>query len=43
MSFNQGDKWKALISRYIGTIPPSGVKVRINSVSPVVAREPVTA
>lgn len=22
--FNQGDKWKALISKYIGTIPVSG-------------------
>jgi hypothetical protein len=24
MSFNQGAKWKALISAYIGTIPLSG-------------------
>jgi hypothetical protein len=23
-SFSQGGKWKALISKYIGTIPPSG-------------------
>jgi hypothetical protein len=25
-SFSQGAKWKALISRYIGTIPLSGVE-----------------
>ena len=24
ISFSQGAEWKALISRYIGTIPPSG-------------------
>ena len=24
ISFSQGARWKALISKYIGTIPPSG-------------------
>jgi hypothetical protein len=24
INFNQGDKWKAAINRYIGTIPPNG-------------------
>ena len=24
INFNQGDKWKAAINAYIGTIPPNG-------------------
>ena len=43
ISFSQGAEWKALISKYIGTIPPSGDALAVEHNASADPRTPVSS